>query len=93
MSLQMNELYQRYNAHIPAIVDEISRIYRRVIEMNLEKALGAVNISAIVIDKIEGLNAKELEDMVFGVMKRELRAIVYLGAALGFFMGFINILF
>ena len=65
----------------------------QVIEMNLEKALGAVNISAIVIDKIEGLNAKELEDMVFGVMKRELRAIVYLGAALGFFMGFINILF
>ena len=61
--------------------------------MNLEKALGAVNISAIVIDKIEGLNAKELEDMVFGVMKRELRAIVYLGAALGFFMGFSNILF
>ena len=30
--------------------------------------------------------------MIFGIMKKELKAIVYLGALLGFMMGFINLL-
>ena len=39
--------------------------------------LAAVNIEQIVVDKIRGLDARQLEEMVFGVMKRELNAIVY----------------
>ena len=52
----------------------------------------AINIEKIVVDKINGLDPAELETVIFGVMKKELRAIVYLGALLGFLMGFINLL-
>ena len=93
MSLKMCELYQKYSAKIPSIVEETTQLYRQVIEANLDKALAAIDVTEIVVEKIRGFDARQLEEMVFGVMKRELRAIVYLGAALGFLMGFINILF
>lgn len=93
MSLRMCDLYQKNSEKIPAIVEETTQIYCQIIEANLDKALAAIDVTGIVVQKIRGFNAKQLEDMVFGVMKRELKAIVYLGAALGFLMGFINVLF
>ena len=57
------------------------------------KLLQAINIEQIVVDKINAFDAAQLETMIFGIMKRELNAIVYLGAILGFLMGFINVLF
>ena len=45
-----------------------------------------------MVDKINSLNPAELETVIFDIAKRELRAIVYLGALLGFLMGFINLL-
>jgi uncharacterized membrane protein YheB (UPF0754 family) len=59
----------------------------------VDKVLKAVNVEKIVVDKINGFDAAQLEGMIFGIMKRELNAIVYLGAALGFLMGFVNVLF
>ncbi len=52
-----------------------------------------MDIGGIVCQKIAAFDAKELENLIFGIMNRELKAIVYLGALLGFLMGFINILF
>ena len=46
----------------------------------------------IVEEKIDSFDVMQLEDMIFGIMSRELKAIVYLGAILGFIMGFINLL-
>ena len=60
---------------------------------NMGKLLQAINIEQIVVDKINAFDAAQLETMIFGIMKRELNAIVYLGAVLGFLMGFINVLF
>ena len=40
-------------------------------------------------DKIGGLEIKELEKLIMGLAKKELNAIVYLGALLGFLMGWI----
>ena len=44
------------------------------------------------MDKINGLDATEIERTAFEIMKHELRAIVYLGALLGCIMGFVNLL-
>ncbi len=67
-------------------------IYKRTIENDLPKILAVVDIAKIVEDKINGYDARMLEDLVFSVMKKELRAIVWLGALLGFIMGFANVL-
>jgi len=49
-----------------------------------------LNIAKIVEDKINGYNIKEFEDLLFSIMKKELNAIIWLGALLGFVMGFLN---
>lgn len=87
----MGDICSKNDVHLEFIEEEVTDIYRKVLEKNLDEILIAINISEIIVNKIRGFSARELEELVFGVMKRELRAIVYLGALLGFLMGFINI--
>lgn len=87
------DLYARYQDKEEAVTTYVLQLYRMLLDHYMEKLLDAVNIEQIVVEKINAFDAVELEKMIFGVMKRELKAIVYLGAALGFCMGFINLLF
>ncbi len=93
METRVSDLYSRYQDKEDLIVDYIVNLYKNLLGNNLGKLLDAVNIQQIVVDKINSFDAAELENMIFGIMKRELNAIVYLGAMLGFLMGFINLLF
>lgn len=86
------ELYQDYEAKIPQLADRIVDIYEKVLEGNIEKLVRAVDIGNIVYKKVAAFDAEQLENLIFGIMKKELKAIVYLGALLGFLMGFLNIL-
>lgn len=87
------DLYDRYQDKEEDVITYILRLYQMVLDNHMEKLLNAVNIEQIVFEKISAFDAVELEKMIFGIMKRELRAIVYLGAVLGFCMGFLNLLF
>ena len=49
-------------------------------------------IEKIVKEKIDYFDVIQVEDMIFGIMNKELKAIVYLGALLGFILGWFNIL-
>lgn len=93
LNMQFCEMYQTQEARIPQIMDTAVSIYREVLDANLEKVLGAIDIEAIIIEKVASFDPVQLEDMIFGILNKELKAIVYLGAALGFLMGFINLLF
>lgn len=86
------DLYERYKGRIPDAVDAVALLYRRLLGENLGKILDAVNVSEIIRQKIAAFDAVELEALIFGIMRRELRAIVYLGALLGFLMGSLNLL-
>ncbi len=87
------DVYARYEGKKENIVAYVLQFYRTILDHNIEKLLDAVKIEQIVAEKINTFDAIELEKMIFGIMKKELRAIVYLGAALGFCMGFVNLLF
>ena len=92
MDARLCDLYARYSDKEDVIIEKLSEMYTGILGDNLGRLLKAINIEKIVVDKINGLDPAELETVIFGVMKRELRAIVYLGALLGFLMGFINLL-
>lgn len=92
MDARICELYARFEDKEDMIIDKLTGMYTSILGDNLGRLLRAINIEKIVVDKINGLDPAELETVIFGVMKRELRAIVYLGALLGFLMGFINLL-
>ena len=86
------DLYAKYRDREDTLVGSLTDLYVSILGNNLGKLLGAINIEKIVVDKINGFDPAQLEAMIFGIMKKELRAIVYLGALLGFVMGFINLL-
>ena len=92
MDSRLCDLYERYQDKEDKVVDSIVNLYVSILGGNLGRLLQAINIEQIVVDKINGLDPEELEKTIFGIMKRELNAIVYLGALLGFVMGFVNLL-
>ena len=86
------DLYARYKDKEDVVIEKLTEMYTSILGDNLGRLLRAINIEKIVVDKINSLDPAELERVIFDVMKHELRAIVYLGALLGFLMGFINLL-
>lgn len=73
-------------------VNTIESIYRSIITEHLPKILQSIDISKIVRERINEMDVNETEKLVFQVMDKELKAIVWLGALLGLVMGGINIL-
>lgn len=92
MDARLCDLYARYSDREGMIIEKLTDMYTSILGDNLGRLLKAINIEKIVVDKINSLNPAELETVIFDIAKRELRAIVYLGALLGFLMGFINLL-
>lgn len=86
------DVIEKYNERFPMIIDFVLSSYKRIIQKNLGQILRNVDIEKIVEEKIDSFNVMELESMIFGIMKKELNAIVYLGALLGFIMGWVNVL-
>lgn len=76
---------------ITQMVNAIMGLYKTIITEHLPKILKSVDVSKIVRDRINEMEVAETEKLIFQVMKKELKAIVWLGALLGMIMGCINI--
>lgn len=84
------DIVEKYDEKIPGVIDWIVSTYVSVVENNLEQILKGVDLGKVVEEKIASFDVAQLEDMIFGIMNKELKAIVYLGALLGFLMGWIT---
>ena len=69
----------------------LETVVGHVLENNLQSVLGTLDVQGVVEDKINAMDARELEDLVMAVMKNELQAIVNLGALIGAVIGVVNI--
>lgn len=76
---------------IQKIIEKAMNLYRIVITEHLPRILETVNISEIVCDRINEMDVAETEKLILQVMNKELKMIVWFGAVLGFFMGWINV--
>lgn len=77
---------------IEAMVATICDLYRRTVEQNLPKVIAALDLPKIIEERINEMDIAELEHLIFGIMDKELKAIVWLGAGLGFLIGCLNCL-
>lgn len=93
MSLRMCDLMEGKEDKVEQLKLFIISSYRSVITNQLPKILDAVNISKIVESRINEMDVDETERLIFSVMDKELKAVVWLGAGLGFVMGFVNAIF
>ena len=86
------KLLEGHDDQLKQAVNTVESIYRAIINDHLPKILDSIDISQIVRERINELDVNETEKLIFQVMDKELKAIVWLGAGLGFIMGSINCL-
>lgn len=88
----VSKLLEGHEGQLVQAVNTIESIYRSIITEHLPKILQSIDISKIVRERINEMDVNETEKLIFQVMDKELKAIVWLGALLGLVMGSINIL-
>lgn len=93
MDKRICDLTEAHMGRIDLLADAVMELYEGLMVNHLEGMLAAAGIDKIIENKIASFDAAQLEKLIFGIMKKELKAIVYLGAVLGFLMGFINLIF
>ena len=90
LNCRICDILDKYDEKIPRLIDWIVNTYVSVVEDNLEQILKGIDLGKVVEEKIASFDVAQLEEMIFGIMNKELKAIVYLGALLGFVMGWIT---
>ena len=93
MTVPMKNLFIGREKQIEKGELAILSLYKTLVTEQLPRILDTINISKIIESRINEMDVKESEKLILGVMNRELKAIVWLGALLGFLMGCINLLF
>ena len=73
---------------IPQIV---VNVYEKLVNEKLADVMKALNLSGIVEDRINAMEVAEVEELLLSIMKKELRAVVNLGALIGLVLGLINV--
>jgi len=88
----VKKLLSGKDEQLAKVTNKVEELYRTVISEHLPRILETLDISKIVTDRINEMDVAETEKLILQVMKKELRAIVWLGAGLGFLMGWVNVI-
>lgn len=91
MNTPVATLLEGKDEQIKQIVNTVESVYRTIISEHLPRILESVDIAKIVRERINEMDVNETEKLIFQVMNKELKAIVWLGALLGMIMGCINV--
>ena len=75
------------------IEELVESVYVKFVGEKAEELAEKFHISQVVEEKINEMDILEVENILLGIMKKELNAVVNLGAIIGFFIGLLNLLF
>ena len=92
MDMTMSQLISNHEEQVAQIKNGIFSAYRIIITEHLPRILQDIDISGIIEQRIKEMDMEEAEAIILDVMKKELRAIVWLGALLGSILGTVNAL-
>jgi len=92
MEMPMKELVSDREDQVEQIKRGVVGAYRNIISERLPRMLQALDIHKIVTERINEMDMDEAEEIIFSVIHKELKAIVWLGALLGCVMGTFNLL-
>ena len=92
MEMTMSQLITNHSEQLEQVKSGIFNAYRVIITEHLPRILQDIDISTIIEERINEMDMAEAEAIILDVMKKELNAIVWLGALLGSIMGTLSIL-
>lgn len=78
---------EAYGVDIPELV---VKQYESMVSEKLPKVLDNMHLSSIVEERINAMNVAEVEELMLSIMKKELGAVVNLGALIGLILGLVN---
>lgn len=90
--MRVEDILLKYNLNVEETGEAIEKKYVEIVCQNYEKVIDEIDIAGLIEEKICAMDMAELEKLIFAVMKKELNAIVYLGALIGLLIGFLNLL-
>lgn len=70
----------------------LSSVYRRLISDHADNIVSRLHITEIVEARVAAMPPQDLERLILSVMKKELNAVIFLGAIIGFIMGIVTML-
>lgn len=68
----------------------IDTYLHKELENLLSKALPAISLNTVIVEKIDQFSARQLEETIQRICHRELRWLAFLGAFLGFWLGLLS---
>ncbi|MCI7812308.1 MAG: DUF445 family protein [Lachnospiraceae bacterium] len=68
-------------------------VYEEIVRKKGQDIIGKIHVAEIVEQKVQQMDVLDLEKLLLSIMKKELNAIVNLGAVIGFVIGCVNLLF
>ncbi len=83
------------NTSLEVVSQELALLLDRYLEEEIEtivaKVIPILAIDQVIADRVKGTPPEELEEMIQGIVKSELQAIVNLGGLLGFIIGCLQV--
>lgn len=89
----IHEISENFEAFDLTPKNIILSVYERFVNEKVTDLLKIINIPKIITNKINSMDVLELEKLILIIMKKELNALVNLGALIGFALGLLNLLF
>ena len=77
-----------YGLDIPGLVLDQ---YESIVKTKLPQILDNLHLSKVVEDRINAMEVAEVEELIMSIMKKELGAVVNLGALIGLILGLVNV--
>lgn len=93
VSFASNDIESAFNKLNTSSNAFISKIVVKGSDKLIDKVIKEIDFKEMIIKQIDLLDIKAFEKMILNVVRKELRAITYLGGLLGGILGLLNILF
>ena len=85
------DLSEKLSVDEEKLENKLKNVYNKIAEKCIWVLLESLNISEIVENKINEMKVEDLEKLLLKIMKKELHAIVNLGAIIGLIFGCLNL--
>ena len=92
-NLPVKQLMEKIPLGQEKVLELVEAVYVKFVGEKAGELAEKFHIAQVVEDKINEMDVLEVEHILLGIMKKELHAVVNLGALIGFILGLLNLFF
>lgn len=92
-NLPVKQLMEKIPLGQEKVLELVEAVYVKFVGEKAVELAEKFHIAQVVEDKINEMDVLEVEHILLGIMKKELHAVVNLGALIGFILGLLNLFF